>query len=261
MGPALTKLSVEEVAENVKGIGAAYHQYVEAIINNGIDGRTLSLIQEEEIADCFRAIGVVNKLHWIKLKLRFQDIAQGRDSNGAFINTISSLVESSTDSAAAHSVMRDANSAEQGQVDSAFCIAIPTGGEAMDYTSSDDSKGGLKINKRGKFRLSCNRCTIYKKKCVGKPKCNNCAKHDKVCVFNERLRPGPSTGSGAQTRVVTKTKSSSISMSSLLASSVDSATVLHMSESQSSLITSNSGYTDSDSDTSAMDTAQPLNSN
>jgi hypothetical protein len=75
MGQSLAKLKIADVVANVKSIGAAYHQYETTIINHGIDGRTLSYMQEEEIADCFRAIGVTNKLHWIKLRLHFQDLA------------------------------------------------------------------------------------------------------------------------------------------------------------------------------------------
>lgn len=227
MGLALTKLTVTDVVSQVKSIGTAYHQYEDGILSNSIDGRTLFLLQEEDIADCFRAVGVVNKLHWIKLKLHFQDLASGRHNLDSCNGSTSST--SSVDNVSVDGVHIDDNTSTPVE----FCMSVgtiprasmltetsmamsdsgSTSSECSSDTQSVSSGDGPSITRRGKFRLSCNRCTLYKKKCVGKPRCENCVKHDKECVFNERLRPGPSVqsgvsglGSGAQSRLVSKIK-------------------------------------------------------
>ena len=59
----LAEKSSDDIANIVGELGKAYTDYTEAIIDNGVDGSTISALTEDEVEDCFEAVGVSNKFH------------------------------------------------------------------------------------------------------------------------------------------------------------------------------------------------------
>ncbi len=76
------KLSAVQVAEKVVALGAAYKAYSDVIVDNNIDGESLSSLQRDEIAGAVNDLGIDIFCHRRNITLLFAGIVYGSSSGG-----------------------------------------------------------------------------------------------------------------------------------------------------------------------------------
>jgi hypothetical protein len=75
--------SAEAVAEHVGKLGAAYQQYQQAIIENGLRGDVILQLSEEELNDIFKELNITSTAHRKSLISEFREISNPRTASTA----------------------------------------------------------------------------------------------------------------------------------------------------------------------------------
>jgi len=65
---ALSQVTVNNIADYVASLGPNYEQYKQKIIDNSIDGSTLSLLSDEDLMEAFKELEIDSVIHSAKLR-------------------------------------------------------------------------------------------------------------------------------------------------------------------------------------------------
>lgn len=64
----LSQVTVNNIADYVASLGPNYEQYKQKIIDNSIDGSTLSLLSDEDLIEAFKELEIDSVIHSAKLR-------------------------------------------------------------------------------------------------------------------------------------------------------------------------------------------------
>ena len=84
----ISSLSKYEIAELIVSIGSQYAKYKDAIIDNEIDGSTISILSDEELVDALKDIGI-SVIHSAKIRSEFSKLKNGTSNSNSSNNNSS----------------------------------------------------------------------------------------------------------------------------------------------------------------------------
>ena len=81
---ALSQVTVNNIADYVASLGPNYEQYKQKIIDNSIDGSTLSLLSDEDLMEAFKELEIDSVIHSAKLRSELNKYKSKTNDNNVF---------------------------------------------------------------------------------------------------------------------------------------------------------------------------------